>query len=147
MLLLFVVPAGDGCFVIWIDTMRRQQYGVAMPALFGAVWTGALGFALSRHKKVYLTLGGIVLIFAVLHGWACLSAGYNGWQNPIYDLTNYIRVVQIPLFTLCFITFLRENGRGRLSDRGTRLCHQFWTDCAGGDFEHGDRHRSAHLCE
>lgn len=51
-----------------------------------------------------------MLIFAVLHGWACLSAGYNGWQNPIYDLTNYIRVVQIPLFTLCFITFLRETG-------------------------------------
>lgn len=92
--------------------MRRQQYGVAMPALLVLFGTGALGFALSRHKKVYLTLGGIVLIFAVLHGWACLSAGYNGWQNPIYDLTNYIRVVQIPLFTLCFITFLRETGEG-----------------------------------
>lgn len=110
MLLLFVVQP-----VMDVLSFGLTQCGVSNTVslclrflvLFG---TGALGFALSRHKKVYLTLGGIVLIFAVLHGWACLSAGYNGWQNPIYDLTNYIRVVQIPLFTLCFITFLRETG-------------------------------------
>lgn len=110
MLLLFVVQP-----VMDVLSFGLTECGVSNTVslclrflvLFG---TGALGFALSRHKKVYLALGGIVLIFAVLHGWACITAGYNGWQNPVYDLTNYMRVVQIPLFTLCFITFLRETG-------------------------------------
>lgn len=110
MLLLFVVQP-----VMDVLSFGLTECGVSNTVslclrflvLFG---TGALGFALSRHKKVYLALGGIVLIFAVLHGWACIIAGYDGWQNPVYDLTNYMRVVQIPLFTLCFITFLRETG-------------------------------------
>ena len=112
MLLLFVVQP-----VMDVLSFGLTQCGVSNTVslclrflvLFG---TGALGFALSRHKKVYLALGGIVLIFAVLHGWACITAGDGGWQNPVYDLTNYMRVVQIPLFTLCFITFLRETGEG-----------------------------------
>lgn len=103
--------AGDGCFCHLVDTMRRQQYGVAMPALFGAVWDRRSGFCPTAQKSVF-DFGRYRADICRAAWLACLSAGYNGWQNPIYDLTNYIRVVQIPLFTLCFITFLRETGEG-----------------------------------
>lgn len=71
--LLFVVPAGDGCFVIWIDTMRRQQYGVAMPALFGAVWDRRSGICPEQAQKSVFDFGRYRAVFAVLHGWACFG--------------------------------------------------------------------------
>lgn len=110
MLILFIIQPVMDVLSFWLTECGVSNTVSLLLRFFVLFGTGALGFALSKHKKIYLLFGGIVLIFAVLHGWACLSAGYEGWQNPIYDLTNYIRVVQIPLFTMCFITFLRETG-------------------------------------
>ncbi|MDD6024165.1 MAG: O-antigen ligase family protein [Oscillospiraceae bacterium] len=66
------------------------------------------GFLLSDRKKVYLMTGGALAAFWGLHVGCCLAVGY---QNPFADFTNYVRVVQIVLYTLCFITFLRQ-GQG-----------------------------------
>ena len=63
------------------------------------------GFLLSDRKKVYLITGGVLAAFWVVHGVCCFAVGY---QDPFADLTNYVRVVQIVLYTLCFITFLRQ---------------------------------------
>ncbi len=110
LLVLFIIQPVMDVLSYWLTECGVSNTVSLLLRFFVLFGTGALGFVLSRHKKIYLLFGGIVLIFAVLHGWACLSAGYEGWQNPVYDLTNYIRVVQIPLFTMCFITFLRETG-------------------------------------
>ncbi len=110
LLVLFIIQPVMDVLSYWLTGCGVSNTVSLLLRFFVLFGTGALGFVLSRHKKIYLLFGGIVLIFAVLHGWACLSAGYEGWQNPVYDLTNYIRVVQIPLFTMCFITFLRETG-------------------------------------
>ncbi len=110
LLVLFIIQPVMDVLSYWLTECGVSNTVSLLLRFFVLFGTGALGFALSRHKKIYLLFGGIVLIFAVLHGWACMSAGYEGWQNPVYDLTNYIRVVQIPLFTMCFITFLRETG-------------------------------------
>ncbi len=79
--------------------------------------TAYLGFRLSKHKKAYAALAVVVILIALGHIWACMQSGYD---NPVGDLTNYIRVVQIPLFVLCFITFLRESGEDgyRAIERG-----------------------------
>ena len=63
-------------------------------------------FCISRNKKIYLLLAGVIILFAGAHVWGCASIGY---QNAFYDLTNYIRVVQIPVLTVCFVTLLRES--------------------------------------
>lgn len=110
LLVLFIIQPVMDVLSYWLTECGVSNTVSLLLRFFVLFGTGALGFVLSRHKKIYLMFGGIVLIFAVLHGWACMSAGYEGWQNPVYDLTNYIRVVQIPLFTMCFITFLRETG-------------------------------------
>lgn len=110
LLVLFIIQPVMDVLSYWLTECGVSNTVSLLLRFFVLFGTGALGFVLSRHKKIYLLFGGIVLIFAVLHGWACMSAGYEGWQNPVYDLTNYIRVVQIPLFTMCFITFLRETG-------------------------------------
>ncbi len=110
LLVLFIIQPVMDVLSYWLTECGVSNTVSLLLRFFVLFGTGALGFALSRHKRIYLLFGGIVLAFAALHGWACMSAGYEGWQNPVYDLTNYIRVVQIPLFTMCFITFLRETG-------------------------------------
>lgn len=115
MLVLFMIQPVMDVISYWLDelgTGNTVSLLMRFVVLFG---TAALGFFLSKRKKAYLVLGAVVVLFALLHGWACMTAGYNGYGNPVYDLTNYIRVVQIPLFTFCFITFLRETGEAGYS--------------------------------
>lgn len=65
-----------------------------------------LGFGLSRRKKAYWIAAGAALLVGLGHMFAAWQYGY---QNIFTDLTNYIRVLQMPLTALCLITFLREN--------------------------------------
>lgn len=69
---------------------------------------GLFGFVLSNRKRAYLLLAGAYLVLAAGHIYACYLRGY---KDPIYDLTNFVRVAQMPLFTFCFITCLRRNRR------------------------------------
>ncbi len=66
------------------------------------------GFLLSKRRRYYWYLAVVCGVFYVLHALAC---AYAGFVSPFADLTNYIRVVQIPLFTLCFISFCRADKR------------------------------------
>lgn len=74
---------------------------------FGVLAVVALmGFFLSRQKKVYIIAG---LICAALWAGHCLVCVQKGYLDPIADVTNYVRVVQLPLFAVCFITFMKRN--------------------------------------
>lgn len=90
-----------------------QKAGVSsVPTLalrFGLLGvTVLLGFCLSRKKWVYGAAAGGILLLEAGHVWACLSAP-GGYANPVPDLTNAVRILQMPLLTLCFITFLRHD--------------------------------------
>ncbi len=67
--------------------------------------TIALGFWMSRRRQVYWIAGGILAVLAAGHIYACWEFGY---RSPVADLTNFVRVAQMPLMALAFITFLRE---------------------------------------
>ncbi len=73
-------------------------------AVFAAVCL--LGFLTSSRKKVYGVAAGACAFVLIGHVIACSVKGY---LDPVHDLTNFIRVVQMPLFVLCFISFLRAN--------------------------------------
>ena len=73
-------------------------------AVFAAVCL--LGFLASSRKKAYGIAAGACIFVLVGHVIACSIKGY---LDPVHDLTNFVRVVQMPLFALCFISFLRAN--------------------------------------
>lgn len=68
--------------------------------------TALLGFCLSRRKWVYWTAAGVFALLGAGHIYAVCSYGAT---NLVGDLTNYIRVLQLPITVICLITFLREN--------------------------------------
>ena len=83
---------------------------------------GLVGFLLSKRKRTYLVLFAVFLILLIGHVCACSLRGY---RSPFTDLTNFARVVQMPLFAFCFITCLRQNRRCyRAIERG--LVANFW---------------------
>ena len=63
------------------------------------------GFALSRRKKVYLAAGGIMAL--CLAGHLAASAA-SGCTDYVSDLSNFVRILHMPVLTLCFITVFRR---------------------------------------
>lgn len=63
-----------------------------------------LGFTLSKKKKLYIFMFAGFALFWAAHVFACLQNGYTGWQE---DLANYIRVLQLPITTVCIVSCLR----------------------------------------
>lgn len=64
------------------------------------------GFCVSRRKRFYFLTAAVCLVIGVGHIAAGLQAGY---LDVVSDLSNYIRVLQLPLTVLCLITFFREH--------------------------------------
>lgn len=90
-----------------------QEWGVSsLPTLvmrFGVLGlTLLLGFLLSDRKWIYYTAAGVIAVIGIGHVWACMQAP-TGYLQPFADITNYIRVVQMPLTAICLISFLRAN--------------------------------------
>ena len=79
-----------------------------------------LGFLLSERKRCYFIAAGILVLYTAGHLFFCWK---NGYADPIGDLTNLVRIYQLPLITLSFITYLRCNGKCLPSIRlGFTLC-------------------------
>lgn len=69
--------------------------------------TALLGFMLSRRKWVYFAAAAVCLLIGAGHVWALYD--YGTPASVVSDLTNFIRVLQLPVMAICLITFLREN--------------------------------------
>ena len=70
--------------------------------------TVLLGFLLSDRKRIYLIAAGVLLMLTCGHVAACMTRP-GGYVQPVTDLVNLVRIFFLPLMTLCFITFLRQN--------------------------------------
>lgn len=80
-------------------------YTITLLLRFGVLATTALaGFIVSKKKKVYILFILAALIVLLGHMYACLKQEY---LDPIDDISNYVRVIQMPLFVLCFISFMQ----------------------------------------
>ena len=69
--------------------------------------SGLFGFCLSKRKRVYFIAAAVMLLLGAGHVHALYD--YGAPASIISDLTNYIRVLQLPILTLCLITFLEAN--------------------------------------
>ncbi len=71
--------------------------------------TVLLGFLLSDRKRYYFITAIVLAALTAGHIFAC-SRSANGYLAPITDLINLVRIYFLPLMTICFITFIRQNG-------------------------------------
>ena len=69
--------------------------------------TVLIAFVLSARKRDYFITAGILIVFWCAHMFACKRVGY---ADPVSDLTNYVRVAQLPIYTLALRTLLRRAG-------------------------------------
>lgn len=64
------------------------------------------GYLLSDKKKIYWIFAAVISAVFVGHFIACLQVGY---ADPIGDISNYVRVAQMPILVLVFTSCLKQN--------------------------------------
>lgn len=69
------------------------------------------GFAITENRKVYYIFYGAVCGFWALHMLNCFRLGY---ADPFRDGGEYLKLVQLPLWFLTFLTFFRQREDLRL---------------------------------
>ncbi len=77
-------------------------------AMFAAVMLYA--FLVSDKKGIYFIAAGIVGGYWILHMIGCLRSP-TGYISIYSDLSNYLRLIHLPLFCLAFITFFKKNDK------------------------------------
>ena len=102
--LMALQPLLDIVSYFWSATGKSNLLTLGLRMGLLAV-TGLYAFLLSNRKRIYLAAAGVCAAFWAVHMAICWQAGY---QDPFSDFANYVRVVQIVVYTLCFITFLRQ---------------------------------------
>lgn len=90
----------------WLDVAGADNTITLLLRLLVLVATVLTGFVLSRRKWIYFLLCGVLILLAAGHAAVCL---YYGYQDPVGDLTNQVRIYQMPLTVLAFITFFRRD--------------------------------------
>lgn len=103
-ILMAMQPLLDMFSYFWAGTGRSNLLTLALRIGLLAA-TGLYAFCISDRKRVYLIAAGICAAFWAVHMVVCWQSGY---QDPFSDFANYVRVVQIVVYALCFITFLRQ---------------------------------------
>lgn len=94
-----------------LDVLSYFMQGLGMTALTTALRTVLLfavcayGFAISDRKKLYGLLWGAAGGFWLLHMLNCFRLGY---QDPVGDAAEYLKLIQFPLWTAAFLTFFRQ---------------------------------------
>ena len=63
------------------------------------------GFAITDNRRAYYGMYGVVAGFWALHMFNSLRLGY---QDPVGDAAEYLKLAQFPLWTLSFVTFFRQ---------------------------------------
>lgn len=90
-----------------------EQAGVLNPVVLlrAILFTTLLvsAYLVSRKKRNYIIAAVSIVLFWLLHVGALILTG--SYQNPLSDLAMYIRVVQVPLLLMAFITLFKANRR------------------------------------
>ena len=100
--ILFVQPLLDVLSYFMQQSGSTTVTTALRTVLLAAV--AGLGLGLSQRRRAYWIFFGITGGFWLLHALNCLRMGY---QDPVADLGEYLKLIQFPLWTLCFLTFLR----------------------------------------
>lgn len=104
---LFVIQPLLDCVSFWFAELGWSN-GPTLAVRMGLLAvTALLGFGLSRRKWIYWSAAAVCIAIGAGHLYALYD---YGTVNDLFgDVTNYIRILQLPVTVLCMITFLREN--------------------------------------
>lgn len=77
--------------------------------------TLCVSYRLAEHRRAYWSMMAVLAVIAACHIFACVRAsgicgGEYSLGAAVIDLTNFVRIAQMPLFALCFITLLKRTG-------------------------------------
>jgi len=106
-LALFLFQPVLDCTSFWFTKLNISNTLTLVLRLAVLALTALLGFVLSDRKRIYGIAAVVFVLIGAGHVYALYD--YGTPENIISDLTNYIRVLQLPVMTICLITFLRTN--------------------------------------
>jgi len=92
----------------WLEELERPTTITLLLRMGVLGLTALLAFSLSDRKRVYLLAAAVCGALFAAHIFACWQVGY---RDLIGDVTNFVRVVQMPMLVLCLITFFRQNDK------------------------------------
>ena len=105
LVLLVIQPLMD-VLSYWLNEWERSNAPTLLLRM-GVLGISALwGFFLSDKKKIYWIAAGIIAAVYAGHIFACAQVGFS---DIVGDLSNYIRIVQMPVLVLVFSTCLKQN--------------------------------------
>ncbi len=103
LLLLVIQPALD-VLSYFLGEMGSNALSTLLRfALLAAV--ALLGFILSDKKRLYFIFYGAAALFWIAHAANCFRVGY---QSPVADAGNFLRILYFPIYTLSLITFFQK---------------------------------------
>lgn len=65
-------------------------------------------FIISDKKWVYIVFASVLAVYWAGHMLVCFKAA-GGYISPVQDISNFFRTVQLPCFTIAFITFFKKD--------------------------------------
>ncbi len=90
----------------WVEELQISN-AITLVLRFAMLAVIALaGYRVSRRRRVYWMGAGILAVLTAGHVWAQLGPGYGAVTG---DLANLLRIYQMPICTVCFISFLRAD--------------------------------------
>jgi len=104
--LLIVIQPFMDVLSFWVDAAGAGNLGTLLLRLVVLLCTVLTGFFLSRKKAAWLCLFAVLLLHAAGHAAGCLQSGYDA---PLADLTNLVRIYQLPLTVFAFVSFFRRD--------------------------------------
>lgn len=91
----------------WQDALSLSSSITLIPRTLLLALMAVLGLVLCTRKKLYILFFGVIGCFWLCHCLVCLQNGYETWFT---DTSNFLRVLQLPVTTICLIACLRRCG-------------------------------------
>lgn len=77
------------------------------------------GFIFSERKRAYFITAAVLALFTAAHSFACMQTGY---ADLVTDWANLLRIYQLPVSAICFISFMRASDRVYPTLKKALLC-------------------------
>lgn len=90
----------------WQDHLKLSGSLSLVPRMLLMVLMALVGYLVSDRRRIYWIAAAVLAAFWGCHMAVCFRAGY---QSPIQDTENYLRILMLPVATISMISCLRAN--------------------------------------
>ena len=104
LLVLFALQPVLDVLSYWLIALDKSTTLTLLLRMAMFAVTALVGFLVSKRKWIYFAVGGGLAVFWVIHYLNCCRIGYPGLLT---DISNYVRVIQMPVFVLAFLSIFQ----------------------------------------